>query len=76
LSGYTDDHTRHLASLQKQWGKMLLKPYIEEGTGISQALHDGVPVYDRAYTQNIGNRGLHKMYEKLTLALKDKLDAT
>jgi chromosome partitioning protein len=76
LSGYTDDHTRHLASLRKQWGKMLLTPYIEEGTGISQALHDGVPVYDRAHTQNIGNRGLHKMYEKLTLALKNKLDAT
>ena len=76
LSGYTDDHTLHLASLKKQWGKMLLTPYIEEGTGISQALHDGVPVYDRAYTQNIGNRGIHKMYEKLTLALKNKLDAT
>lgn len=76
FSGYTDDHTRHLASLQKQWDKMLLTPYIEEGTGISQALHDGVPVYDRAYTQNIGNRGLHKMYEKLTLALKNKLDAS
>jgi chromosome partitioning protein len=74
-SGYTDDHTRHLASLQKRWGAMLLEPYIEEGTGISQALDDGVPVYDRGDTQNIGLRGLDEMYENLTLALKNRLDA-
>lgn len=74
-SGYTDDHTRHLASLQRQWGKMLLTPYIEQGTGISQALDEGVPVYDRGYTQNIGGRGLNSMYKNLTLSLKNKLDA-
>lgn len=74
-SGYTDDHTRHLASLKKQWGKMLLTPYIEEGTGVSQALDDGVPVYDRAHTQNIGARGIDDMYKKLTLAIKNKVDA-
>jgi chromosome partitioning protein len=56
-------------------GPMLLKPYIEEGTGVSQALDDGVPVYDRAATQNIGLRGLDEMYKKLTLALKNRLDA-
>lgn len=75
LSGYTDDHTRHLASIKKQWGSMLLKPYIEQGTGISQALDDGVPVYDRAFTQNIGNRGLDSMYRNLTAAMKDRVDA-
>ncbi len=74
-SGYTDDHTRHLASLQRRWGTMLIKPYIEEGTGISQALDDGVPVYERAGTQNIGGRGLNKMYHKLTDALKTRIDA-
>jgi chromosome partitioning protein len=74
-SGYTDDHTRHLASIQKQWGNMLLKPYIEQGTGVSQALDDGVPVYDRGHTQNIGNRGLNSMYKKLTDAVKQKIDA-
>jgi len=74
-SGYTDDHTQHLASLQRQWGKMLMKPYIEEGTGVSQALSESVPVYDRAYTQNIGGRGLHTMYQQLTNALKNRIDA-
>jgi chromosome partitioning protein len=74
-SGYTDDHTRHLASLQRVWGPTLLKPYIEEGTGISQALDDGVPVYDRHFTQNIGSRGLDAMYMNLTAALKIQVDA-
>lgn len=74
-SGYTDDHTRHLGSLQRRWRNDLLTPYIEQGTGISQALDDGVPVYDRHYTQNIGGRGLDTMYRQLTSALKTKVDA-
>jgi chromosome partitioning protein len=74
-SGYLDDHTVHLASLQRRWGAYLLQPYIEEGTGISQALADGVPVYDRAGTQNIGNRGIHTMFQNLTTALKTRIDA-
>lgn len=74
-SGYTDDHTRHLASLQKQWGGLLLKPYIEQGTGISQALDDGVPVYDRSHTQNIGLRGLDDKYRNLTAEVKKRVDA-
>lgn len=74
-SGYTDDHTQHLGSLSKQWGKHLLKPYIEDGTGVSQALADGVPVYDRSWTQNVGRRGLNKMYEDLTANLKARIDA-
>jgi chromosome partitioning protein len=74
-SGYVDDHAEHLASLQRRWGASLLQPYIEEGTGISQALADGVPVYDRASTQNIGGRALHTMYRDLTAALKSRIDA-
>lgn len=74
-SGYTDDHTRHLASLRKQWGNLLLKPYIEQGTGISQSLDDGVPVYDRGHTQNIGLRGLDGMYKTLTTEVKKRVDA-
>lgn len=74
-SGYTDDHTRHLASLKKQWGTLLLEPYIEQGTGISQALDDGVPVYDRANTQNVGMRGLDSKYRKLTAEVKKRVDA-
>lgn len=74
-SGYTDDHTVNLASLQKQWKTMLIKPYIKEGTGISQALYEGVPVYERATTQNIGGRGLDQLYHDLTDALKLRVDA-
>ncbi|MDX8450377.1 ParA family protein [Mesorhizobium captivum] len=74
-SGYVDDHTVHLASLQRRWGQDLLQPYIEEGTGVSQALADAVPVYDRANTQNIGGRGLHTMYRELTDTLKARIDA-
>lgn len=74
-SGYTDDHTQHLASLQRYWENYLVTPYIEAGTGVSQALADGVPVYDRAHTQNVGNRGLHTMYKNLTSALKKRIDA-
>lgn len=74
-SGYTDDHTRHEASLRATWGGMLLKPYIEQGTGISQALDDGVPVYDKAYTQNIGGRHLDGMYKNLTAEVKKRVDA-
>lgn len=75
LSGYTDDHTRHLASIQKQWGSLLLTPYIEQGTGISQALDDGVPVYDRGQTQNVGLRGLDTMYKTLTKFVKNQVDS-
>jgi chromosome partitioning protein len=53
---------------------MLVKPYIEDGTGVSQALDEGVPVYERAGTQNIGGRGLHAMYHQLTDALKKRID--
>lgn len=74
-SGYTDDHTQHLASLQRYWKNNLVKPYIEAGTGVSQALAEGVPVYDRGYNQNVGARGFHTMYRKLTDALKARIDA-
>lgn len=74
-SGYTDDHTQHLSSLKRQWEKRLIEPYIEDGTGVSQTLAQGVPVYDRAWTQNIGGRGFHRMYRELTAGLKKRVDA-
>jgi chromosome partitioning protein len=74
-SGYVNDHTQHLASIQKFWTTWLVKPYIEEGTGVSQALAQGVPVYDRANTQNIGGRHLDTAYRDLTAALKTRIDA-
>jgi len=74
-SGYTNDHTQHLQSLKRFWKADLIEPYIESGTGVSQALADGLPVYDQAHTQNIGGRGIQIMYRDLTAALKNRIDA-
>ena len=74
-SGYTNDHTQHLRSLQRRWKNQLVQPYIVQGTGLSQALADGVPVYDRANTQNVGGRGLHRLFKELTEELKARIDA-
>ena len=73
-SGYTDDHTQHLRSLERHWGEELVRPYIVQGTGLSQALADGVPVYDRSNTQNVGGRGLHQQFRELTNILKQRID--
>ena len=73
-SGYTNDHTQHLRSLQRKWGKALLKPYIKQGTGVSSALTERVPVYDRKNTQNVGKRGIDWQYRKLTDNLKTRMD--
>lgn len=75
LSGYTDDHTRHLNSLQRQWGKKLIKPYIKQGTGVSQSLAAGVPVYDMAGTQNVGLQGFHIAFRDLTAELEKRIGA-
>lgn len=74
-SGYTDDHTRHLASLQRRWKKKLIKPYIKQGTGVSQALAASVPVYDRSRTQNVGGQGFPTAFRNLTAELKKQIDA-
>lgn len=73
-SGYTDDHTTHLGSLKRRWQSALIEPYIEDGTGISQALAEGLPVYDRSNTQNVGGRGIHRMFRDLTDELKKRID--
>ena len=73
-SGYTDDHTQHLRSLQARWTTELVEPYINQGTGVSRALSEGVPVYDRGHTQNIGGRGIHRQFEKLTAKLRQRTD--
>ena len=73
-SGYTDDHTQHLRSLQTRWGKKLLKPCISQGTGVSQALSEGIPAYDLGHTQNIGHRGIHRQFQELTEKIKRRMD--
>lgn len=73
-SGYTNDHTIHIASLNRRWGPNLLEPYIEDGVGISEALADGVPVYDKDQTQNVGQRHIDTMFRDLTTTLKNRID--
>lgn len=73
-SGYTDDHTQHLNSLKSQWKGHLVQPYIPMGTGVSQSLSYGLPVYDLSYTQNVGGRGIEKRYKDLTAELKKRVD--
>ena len=75
VSGYTIEHTTHLRSLQRYWREDLVEPYISQGTGVSAALSDRVPVYERAGTQNIGRRGIHQQYRRLTENLKARIDA-
>ena len=74
-SGYTNDHTQHLKSLSRYWNDQLVEPYIVQGTGLSQALADGLPVYDLSHTQNVGGRNLHEKYQRLTLELKRRIDS-
>lgn len=74
-SGYTDDHTQHLYSLQRRWQDKLIEPYIKQGTGVSQALAEGLPVYDQEHTQNVGGQGFPQLYRELTSELKDRIDA-
>ena len=74
-SGYTNEHTLHLRSMQRQWGDDLIAPYILQGTGVSAALSDRVPVYRRAGTQNVGRRGIDEQYRELTNVLKARIDS-
>lgn len=73
-SGYTNDHTQHLVSLKRQWKEALVEPYIVDGVGVSEALSEGVPVYDRSNTQNVGGRKLHTLYKQLIGELKRRID--
>ncbi|MDA1258299.1 MAG: ParA family protein [Chloroflexi bacterium] len=73
-SGYTSDHTEHLASLQRRWNTRLLRPYVVQGTGVPASLARSMPVYDLSGEQNIGGREIHRQYEQLTAALKSRID--
>ena len=73
--GYTNDHSQHLNSLQGLWGATLMEPYINQGTGVSAALADGLPVYNYPETQNIGDRGINRQYIDLVDEIKRRIDA-
>ena len=72
--GFTNDHSQHLSSLQGRWGNVLMTPYIFQGTGVSEALSDRLPVYNRHKTQNVGGRRLDRQYMELTDEIKRRID--
>ena len=73
--GYTNDHTQHLSSLRGRWGNALMIPYIVHGTGVSEALSDRLPVYNRHKTQSVGGRRIDRQYIELTDEIKGRIDA-
>ncbi len=73
--GFTNDHRQHLSSLERLWKDALMKPYIYQGAGVYEAISDGVPVYNRRNTQNVGGRGIDKQYLGLTHGIKERIDA-
>ena len=73
-SGYTNDHTQHLRSLQRLWGNDLVEPCIYQGAGVGEAMTDRVPVYDRFWSQNVGGRGIDRQFSDLTDELKARMD--
>ena len=73
--GYTNDHTQHLLSLQRRWGDALITPYIVQGTGVSEALSGGLPVYNYHRNQNVGGRRIDRQYISLIRGIKGRIDA-
>lgn len=73
-SGYTNDHTQHLRSLRELWEEALVEPYVVDGVGVSEALSQGVPVYDLGHIQNVGGRGLDRQFQQLTEEIKGRVD--
>ena len=74
-SGYTNDHTQHLQILERQFGSELVKPYIQEGVGVSESLGRGLPVFDCQNNRNVVARGFYSMYSGLVRNLKARIDA-
>ena len=78
MTDFTDEHSRHLTSLQRRWGNALIKPYVMHGTGVSAALSARKSVYDRSaprWRQNIHRREIDAQFIELTATIKRKVDA-
>lgn len=72
VSGYVNDHTRHLHTMETQWGADMVRPYIPQGVGIAESLRASLPVYNRAGLQNI--RDFIGLFKALTDNLKERID--
>lgn len=74
VSGYVNDHTEHLHTMETQWGSDMVQPYIPQGVGIAESLRAGLPVYSMAGRQNINNRDFIGLFKDLTDNLKERID--
>lgn len=74
-SGYTNEHTTNLNSLKRDFKKEIVKPYIEDGVGVSECLFEGRPVYDLPDLPNVRNRGFVATFEKITDNVKKRIDS-
>lgn len=73
-SGWIDEHTEMLNEIEKKWGNQIIEPYIEHGTGVSQSIQQGIPVYS-SRNPNVSNRGFIDMFKELTQNIKDEIDS-
>ena len=71
-SGYVNDHTEHLHTMETRWGADMVQPYIPQGVGISESLRRSLPVYSRAGRPNI--RDFVELFKDLTDNLKERID--
>lgn len=55
-SGYQNDHTQHLKLIKNDWDKHIIKPYIDEGAGVTEAMSLGYPVYSLPENKNVQNK--------------------
>ena len=73
-SGYINDHAQHLRTLETQLGSLLVKPYVQEGVGVSESLARGLPVFDCQDNVNVKKRGFYEAYSDLVHELKSRID--
>lgn len=75
-SGYANDPTQHLASLERIYNHgEIMKPILEEGVGVSESNTKRLPVGEFENTQNIGKRGFPEMFKQLTIEFKRRIDS-
>jgi len=73
-SRYTTDHTTHLETLKKLYGKEIVEPYIHEGVGVPECLAAGYPVYDYSESQNVRSGNFIKHFKLVVENLMNRID--
>lgn len=75
-SGWTNDATQHLRSIQRIYHSgEIIEPLIKEGVGVSESNTARLPVYEFPRRQNIGGQGFPKVFTDVSKELKRKIDA-